>query len=360
MELSSSTNAVCFSVVVVAIMAYAWRFFDWVWLRPKAMEKYLRGQGLNGNSYRFLYGDVKEMVHMTTMAKSKPIKLTDNIVPRVMPFVYRSAKTHGNNFFTWMGPLPMVHITEPTLIREILANNYLFQKARGGNPLIMLIARGLADADTDQWEKHRKIINPAFHVEKLKHMLPAFYISCSEMITKWEGMTKGRSCEVDVYPHLQTFTSDVISRTAFGSSYVEGRKIFELQHEQAQLVVKVIENSTSVSKTENFKKYMDLIKNVMNTFQHQRVYNPDDKTIVHLTDMPSKREEDYLYVGSPIAQEFAEGIATGDLDPGTRMKGGVELSQKANSQRAKKKKKIMSENKDINPILSLKYQVFFL
>ncbi|GJV12567.1 cytochrome P450 CYP72A219-like protein [Tanacetum coccineum] len=111
MELSSSTNAVCFSVVVVAIMAYAWRFFDWVWLRPKAMEKYLRGQGLNGNSYR-------------------------------------SAKTHGNNFFTWMGPLPMVHITEPTLIREILANNYLFQKARGGNPLIMLIARGLADADT--------------------------------------------------------------------------------------------------------------------------------------------------------------------------------------------------------------------
>nr|GEZ79556.1 cytochrome P450 CYP72A219-like [Tanacetum cinerariifolium] len=210
--------------------------------RPKAMEKYLRGQGLNGNSYRFLFGDVKEMVHMTTMAKSKPIKLTDNILQRVMPFVYTSAKTHGNSFFTWMGPLPMVHITEPALIREILANNYLFQKARGGNPLTMLLARGLLAADTDQWAKHRKIINPAFHVEKLKHMLPAFYISCSEMITKWEGMTKGRSCEVDVFPHLQTFTSDVISRTSFGSSYVEGRKIFELQQEQAQLVIKAIQS----------------------------------------------------------------------------------------------------------------------
>ena len=96
MELSSSTNALCFSVVVVVIFAYAWRFFDWVWLRPKAMEKYLRNQGLNGNSYRFLYGDVKEMAHLTTMAKSKPIKLTDNILPRVMPFVYVSAKTHGS------------------------------------------------------------------------------------------------------------------------------------------------------------------------------------------------------------------------------------------------------------------------
>ena len=67
-----------------------------------------------------------------------------------------------------MGPRPMVHITEPELIREILANNYLFQKVKAENPLAKLLARGLVDAETDQWAKHRKIINPAFHVEKLK------------------------------------------------------------------------------------------------------------------------------------------------------------------------------------------------
>ncbi|GKB92828.1 cytochrome P450 CYP72A219-like protein [Tanacetum coccineum] len=89
---------------------------------------------------------------------------------------------------------------------------------------------------------HEAITPPLPPVMNALHMLPAFYISCSEMITKWEGMTKGRSCEVDVYPHLQTFTSDVISRTAFGSSYVEGRKIFELQKEQAKLVIKAIQS----------------------------------------------------------------------------------------------------------------------
>ncbi|KAJ0432288.1 putative 11-oxo-beta-amyrin 30-oxidase [Helianthus annuus] len=129
-----------------------------------------------------------------------------------------------------MGSKPMVHITEPQLIRQILADYNKFQKPKYGNPLASLLGKGLVDANGDQWAKHRKIINPAFHVEKLK------------MINKWEGITKGGSIEVDVYPHLQTMTSDVISQTAFGSSYEEGRKIFELQHELAKLVVKAMQS----------------------------------------------------------------------------------------------------------------------
>lgn len=61
-----------------------------------------------------------------------------------------------------------MHITEPELIREILINYNQFQKPKGGNPLTKLLAKGIVDADADQWVKHRKIINPAFHVEKLK------------------------------------------------------------------------------------------------------------------------------------------------------------------------------------------------
>ncbi|KAI7741749.1 hypothetical protein M8C21_000593 [Ambrosia artemisiifolia] len=134
----------------------------------------------------------------------------------------------------------MVHITDPSLIRHILADNNQFQTPKHVNPLAQLLARGLVDVDADQWVKHRKIINPAFHVEKLKNMLPAFHISCSEMINEWEGITKGRSCEVDVFPYLTTMSSDVISRTAFGSSYEEGRKIFELQMEQGRLAIKLM------------------------------------------------------------------------------------------------------------------------
>ena len=71
-------------------------------------------------------------------------------------------------------------------------------------------------------------------------MLPAFYQSCIDMISQWERLiSEDGSCELDVWPYLENMSSDVISRTAFGSSYKEGRRKFELQKEQAQLFVKV-------------------------------------------------------------------------------------------------------------------------
>lgn len=72
-------------------------------------------------------------------------------------------------------------------------------------------------------------------------MLPLFLTSCNDLISKWEGMlSPDGSCEIDVWPFLQNLASDVISRSAFGSSYEEGMRIFELQREQAEYVMRVM------------------------------------------------------------------------------------------------------------------------
>ncbi|KAL1563801.1 cytochrome P450 CYP72A219-like isoform X1 [Salvia divinorum] len=64
---------------------------------------------------------------------------------------------------------------------------------------------------------HRKIINTAFHIEKLKKMIPAMYTCCSEMIEKWGALVSrnGNEAEMDVWPYLEDLSGDVISRTAF-------------------------------------------------------------------------------------------------------------------------------------------------
>ncbi|MCD9641564.1 hypothetical protein HAX54_027792 [Datura stramonium] len=134
----------------------------------------------------------------------------------------------------------MVLVREAEVIRDVFNKYALYQKPKS-TPLTKLLAQGVASYDEDKWAMHRKILNPAFHMEKIKNMLPAIHLSCTEMVSQWEDAVsmKGSSCELDIWPYLQRLTSDVISRTAFGSNYEEGRKIFELQKEQAEHVIKV-------------------------------------------------------------------------------------------------------------------------
>ncbi|GAB2258300.1 hypothetical protein Droror1_Dr00014460 [Drosera rotundifolia] len=155
------------SVACIVAITWAWRLLEWVWLRPKALEKQLRQQGLSGNPYRLLYGDVNDRTTMALQAMSKPIDFTNNYVHRVMPFRYQTIKKHGNHAFMWNGPTPVVFITEPELIREVFNKYRDYQKPKG-NPLGQLLAPGFIQFEGDKWAQHRKLMNPAFHVEKLK------------------------------------------------------------------------------------------------------------------------------------------------------------------------------------------------
>ena len=46
--------------------------------------------------------------------------------------------------------------------------SYLYLKPENRNPLTKLLAQGVVSQEKEKWAKHRKIINPAFHIEKLK------------------------------------------------------------------------------------------------------------------------------------------------------------------------------------------------
>lgn len=71
--------------------------------------------------------------------------------------------------------------------------------------------------------------------------MQSFSKSSNDMVKKWEQMLSSSSdgtCEMDVKPWIKNFTEDAISRTAFGSSFEEGRKIFELLSELGDLLMK--------------------------------------------------------------------------------------------------------------------------
>ncbi|XP_042044512.1 cytochrome P450 CYP72A219-like [Salvia splendens] len=83
-----------------------------------------------------------------------------------------------------------------------------------------MLVQGVVSYEGEKWAKHRKISNSAFHLDKLKLMIPAFVLSCEEIVSEWE--------------------KSATSRTALSRSYRQGRRIFELQREQADYAMKAM------------------------------------------------------------------------------------------------------------------------
>lgn len=97
MESSSMLVAVVATVISALAVMCLWVTAEWVWLRPKKTERQLRQQGLTGNPYRLLYGDVKDSERMLVEARSRLIGLNDDPVPRLIPFVHRTIKNYGKD-----------------------------------------------------------------------------------------------------------------------------------------------------------------------------------------------------------------------------------------------------------------------
>ncbi|KAL5229002.1 hypothetical protein ABZP36_017267 [Zizania latifolia] len=230
------------AVAVALLWLVAWTL-EWAWWTPRRLERALRAQGVRGTRYRLFIGDVRENARLGREARLKPLPLgCHDIIPRVLPMFCNAVKEHGKLSFTWFGPTPRVMIHDPELVKEVLSNKFgHYGKQRPGR-FGKLLATGVASYEGEKWAKHRRILNPAFHHEKIKRMMPVFANCCAEMITRWENsMSLEGVSEIDVWPEFQSLSGDAISKTAFGSSYQEGRRVFQLQEESAERLIQAIQ-----------------------------------------------------------------------------------------------------------------------
>jgi len=240
---ASTGLLIVYGVLGALLLWKAARLLDRLWWEPRRLERALRAQGLRGTSYRFLTGDLREYRRSKEEAWARPLPLRcHDIAGHVEPFIHGAVLEHGKTCFTWFGPVPRVTVVDPDLARDVMANKFGHFEKPKFPALTKLFSDGVANHEGEKWVKHRRILNPAFHLEKLKLMLPAFSACCEELVSRWaQSLGPDGSCELDVDPELQTLTGDVISRTAFGSSYLEGRKIFQLQAEQAERLMSIID-----------------------------------------------------------------------------------------------------------------------
>ncbi|KAL8046727.1 hypothetical protein ABFX02_08G192809 [Erythranthe guttata] len=203
--MDAALSLILTSILVAASVTWAVKLLNWVWFRPRKLEKFLREQGLNGKPYRPFLGDLKDYV---TAAKSerrrRTIKLSDDIIPHLFTYYHEIINKYGK-----------------------------------------ILMGGLVFHEGEKWAKHRKIINHVFAVDKLKNMVPTIVLS--KMIENLKATMASSSTrdegwfENDMWPWLEDLRGDMISRTVFGSSHEQGNKIFHLQREKVDLTMQRVQ-----------------------------------------------------------------------------------------------------------------------
>ncbi|XVE74381.1 hypothetical protein DITRI_Ditri12bG0012300 [Diplodiscus trichospermus] len=222
MVLAFLTKVLCLFLLVTLL-----RVLHRYWWIPFRIQHTLSLQGIRGPPYEFIHGNNKASTEFRKEASSRPMAaLTHDVFPRVLPQFYAWINTYGKNYLTWDGIRAQLVITESEIVKEVLKNSEgAFPKMKATDYFQKIIGNGLVVAEGEKWAKQRKLANHAFHGESLKSMTPAVIASVETMLEKWKGR-EGK--EIEVYNEFRLLTSEIISRTAFGSSYLEGEKIFEM------------------------------------------------------------------------------------------------------------------------------------
>ncbi|KAK3012693.1 hypothetical protein RJ639_008256 [Escallonia herrerae] len=196
---------------------------NWEWLKPKKLEKSLRGHGLAGNPYRLLIGDLGDYSAFASHTKSKTISLSDDIAPHVLPYVHHVIQKYGKNSFMWFGPNPRVNIVEPDLMKEIMSKPNLFQKPP--DPLGEIIT-AIANSFQSFPDSVRRLVNcrfiPTKANKRMKEVISELQVLLRGVVRKREkAMEMGEARKDDLLGILMESNFKEIRENGIGLSIEE-------------------------------------------------------------------------------------------------------------------------------------------
>ncbi|KAG9451183.1 hypothetical protein H6P81_011148 [Aristolochia fimbriata] len=227
-------------VVSTLVLLVLWKLFvDLIW-RPRSITKHFAKQGVRGPPYSVLTGSLMQIKALEVEAKQTPMDPSSHdVTPKVLPYYHKWSQQYGETFLFWFGTQPRLSIVDPEMIKEVLSTKFGFYTIDKQPPSVdALLGNGLLSIGGLDWVRHRRALNPAFNIDKLKGMIKRMGDCTVSTVGRWrDEMGVNPRKEFDMHSEFMQLTGDIIAHTSFGTSYKEGKEVFEVERELHRMVI---------------------------------------------------------------------------------------------------------------------------
>lgn len=139
-------------------------------------------------------------------------------------FLARLAREYGNVSYFRIGSFALYLLNHPDLIRDVLVtHNRRFMKSEALQRAKRVLGEGLLTSEGDFHLRQRRLMQPAFHRERIRGYARAMSDYAQRTSQRWDGMGDGveDGIEVDMAREMMRLTLGVVGKTLFDAD-VEG------------------------------------------------------------------------------------------------------------------------------------------
>ncbi|MEU3050339.1 cytochrome P450 [Streptomyces sp. NPDC006984] len=156
-------------------------------------------------------------------------------VPRLMrdPLgVLRSMHTEGPVVLLKIGTMPMVYVTSPNTVNEVMVTNAkAFRKGRLFDRVAALVGEGLANANGPKHIHNRRLIQPMFYKERLEGYADVMGVRARALADSWH-----HGQEIDVNQAMGTYAIETLAETLFAADI--GQSAVQAVREDLPVILK--------------------------------------------------------------------------------------------------------------------------
>jgi len=116
-----------------------------------------------------------------------------------------------------MGPKTFHLINQPDGIKHVLQDNYRnYHKGIGLAQAEPLLGKGLLTSEGEFWLNQRRLMQPAFHPQRIMEFAPAITDATGSMLERWQTCAKHEQ-PLDISLEMMGVTLDILGRTLLGT-----------------------------------------------------------------------------------------------------------------------------------------------